>query len=100
MVVVRVLQVQCGGDKVLDELGMKGGKGMTLYEALNEAKIEMDHHESDLYFELSGRSIRIASQYPQWMKSATTFTSQIEPKGSLWVDVPFAYDPWWQGVKA
>ena len=27
VVVVRVFQVQCGGDKVLDELGMKGGKG-------------------------------------------------------------------------
>jgi hypothetical protein len=67
---------------------------MSLYEKLKEAGIKLDSHESDLYFEMSGRAMRIATQFSVEMKAATVFTGT---DGKLWVDVPFAYQPWWEG---
>lgn len=63
----------------------------TLYEDLLEAGVEIDSHESDLYFPVSKESEQILLRHPD--QSFTIFRSQID--GSAWVDCPFAYDPWW-----
>lgn len=70
---------------------------MTLYEKLQADGIPTDNHESDLYFQWSGKAMRIAAEFPVQMRIATTFMSGRD--GRLWVDVPFAFDPWWDGKK-
>lgn len=68
----------------------------TLYQALTEAGIETDHHESDLYFPYTAESIAILARYPLHLKSATRFNSNKPPVGQVWIDVPFAFDPYYQ----
>ncbi len=67
---------------------------MTLYEALRAAGVVCDHHESDLYFEDTPESREILSHYPEKWELSSRFLSQID--GSDWIEVPFAYTPWWR----
>jgi hypothetical protein len=59
---------------------------MELYDALIAAGCEIDSHESDLYVKatLVAESGRLRS----------FFTHQVT--GETWIDVPFAYLPWWE----
>jgi len=63
----------------------------TLYEECVEAGFDLDHHESDLYIKdcTAARALlsRRGGHYFE------TFISQID--GSMWLDVPFAYQPFW-----
>lgn len=70
---------------------------MSLYSELVQAKIETDSHESDLYFPYTPESRAILARHPVARGVARHFINQAEPhKGELWVDVPFAYEPWWE----
>jgi hypothetical protein len=68
---------------------------MTLYTRLKEAGIEVDNHESDLYFPKTKESLEIL-KFPLQKKNSSTFQNQITQ--SQWIDVPFAYDPYWEKV--
>lgn len=67
---------------------------MSLYQDLVNAGVQIDHHQSDLYFEITKQSLAILEKYPDKKQIATKFVSQIDNK--LWVDVPFAYLPFWK----
>ena len=64
---------------------------MTLYKDLKVAGCEMDSHESDLYIRATDTARRILSEHNQ---PASLFYSERDK--SLWFDVPFAYDPFWE----
>jgi hypothetical protein len=63
----------------------------TIFQAVVAAKIPRDHHESDLYIKATPAARELLKRYKH---SFSAFTSQID--GSLWFDVPFAFDPWWE----
>ena len=71
---------------------------MSLYEEIVEAQIPIDSHESDLYFLKTKKSMEILKKYFVHAKSAAMFKSDID--GKQWVDVPFAYLPWWENRTA
>lgn len=66
---------------------------LSLYETLTAAKIPTDHHESDLQFLSTDRSLAILAEFPLEHGQAIRFRSQIDKQ--LWVEVPFAYTPFW-----
>lgn len=67
---------------------------MSLYTELRDSGTEIDCHESDLYVPRTAENLTILARYPLQRGNAVTFTSQID--GKLWLDIPFAYDPWWE----
>ena len=69
---------------------------MSLYQDLTAAGIPIDNHESDLYFPATPAALEILAQYPQQKKNARHFVDQTKPP-HRWVDVPFEFDPWWEG---
>lgn len=70
---------------------------MSLYTELIEAGIDTSNHESDLYFPASPEALSILDRHPTQKANATRFHNQAPPNvGQLWVDVPFAFDPWWE----
>jgi len=69
----------------------------TLYRALVAAGIEIDHHESDLYFPATPEALAILAKFPDKEESARRFQNEAPPHvGESWVDVPFAYLPYWE----
>lgn len=70
---------------------------LTLHAAIVAAGITTDHHESDLYFPVSPVAVTILDGYPDHKAIAKRFVSNTD--GKAWVDVPFAYEPFWQAKK-
>ena len=68
---------------------------MSLYDDLEAAGVEIDSHESDLYFKATEESRAILKRHPEWAKNAKAFTSQKGPP-ETWIEVPFAFDPFWR----
>jgi hypothetical protein len=64
---------------------------MSLYTELLNANIEISNHESDLYFEKNDISDSILKNHPD--ARPKTFLNQITH--TIWYEVYFAYDPWW-----
>ena len=62
----------------------------SLYQTLVDAGIQTDHHESDLYVLNTPEARTILTQDG---RTFTAFRSQVD--GRSWLDVPFAYEPWW-----
>lgn len=65
----------------------------TLFQKIVAAGIDFDHHESDLYIENTSVALDILKGFPLNNKNARDFISQTD--GEAWIDVPFAYEPWW-----
>ncbi len=65
--------------------------GPTVYERLTAAGVPTDNHESDLYALATPVSRAIVAESG---RSAATFRSAVD--GKLWLDIPFAYDPFWE----
>lgn len=63
---------------------------MTLYEQLHAAGCQIDSHASDLYVMSTPRAREIV-RASGWQRSF--FVSDID--GKVWIEVPFAFDPWW-----
>ncbi len=63
---------------------------MTLYEELVAAGCEIENHESDLYVVVSEAALSILAGY-EFRSTLSFFASE----GRRWVDVPFAFDPFW-----
>jgi hypothetical protein len=66
----------------------------SLYKDLVRARIPTDHHESDLYVLDTPEARKTINKYGY---KFTTFTSDID--GKRWIDVPFAYEPFWEKKK-
>lgn len=63
----------------------------SLYEDLQSTGAEMDNHESDLYVKATPETRLLVEV------SGLTFTEfRSEADGAAWLDVPFAYLPWWE----
>ena len=70
---------------------------ISLYEQIKAAGIPFSNHESDLYFQANPESRRILAQFPSEESNSTSFLNQAPPhKGEQWIDVPFAFLPWWE----
>jgi hypothetical protein len=72
----------------------------------------VDNHESDLYCEITSTSIPILAAYRptpgsppiitinnnkatlNYPRGCQPFKSEID--GTLWIDIPFMYDPYWE----
>lgn len=63
----------------------------TLYEACLSAGLELDNHESDLYIRDTPEAQRLLLVYKA---KAKPFRDAID--GERWIEVPFAYDPFWK----
>lgn len=61
-----------------------------------DAGVPVDSHESDLYVKLTPESVAILENY-EHRDICRPFQNQID--GLTWVDVPFAFEPFWDAVK-
>lgn len=68
--------------------------GASLYHCLVAMGIEVDHHESDLYFPASAVTLALLRRFPDQGKIAKSFKSEID--GKRWIEVPFAFMPFWE----
>ena len=67
----------------------------SVYEQLKAAGCELDNHYSDLYVKATPESQKILTEHKA---RASVFTSQID--NALWFEVPFAWEPFWDAVRA
>lgn len=65
---------------------------MSIYTDIIAAGIEVDHHESDLYFPVTPESTAILDRHPGVQKYR--FTHEVTK--SPWYEVPFMYEPFWE----
>jgi hypothetical protein len=70
------------------------GKMRSVYRDLLKAGCEIDSHESDLYVRDTPAARTILQFHG---KSWQAFRSQVD--GLIWLDVPFAYEPFWEKRK-
>lgn len=64
----------------------------SIYQRLQAIGAEMDSHESDLYVRWTPDVGAILKTY-EFRTNCQGFTGR---DGKPWVDIPFAYDPWWE----
>ena len=64
----------------------------SFYKTLKDLlpRSELDHHESDLYVLDSPLARTVIRQFG---RESTSFISNVDKK--RWLDVPFAYEPFW-----
>jgi hypothetical protein len=65
-----------------------------IFEEIQAAAIPMANHESDLYFECNPASRAILNRHPDKKQIARGFIHQ--QLKTRWIEVPFAYLPWWE----
>jgi len=63
-----------------------------LYDAAKAAGVPIGNHYSDLYLKATPTALALVKQYDH-KQSVASFTSQID--GARWLDVPFAFMPYW-----
>ena len=68
-------------------------KNPSLFQAIKKAGIPYETHESDLYLPATKEVLELIKKYhPQ--SNIQVFKSEID--GKTWIDIPFAYEPWWE----
>lgn len=67
---------------------------MSLYSELRDAGVPIDNWHSDLQFLDTEKAREILEHFPIEKSNARRFVSNLDSK--LWVEVPFAYVPWWE----
>ena len=79
-----------------------------LYDDLFNAGCVLDHHESDLYVKADANALAILQRHGKGgykrarkgdtfqLAGCSMFRSQVD--GEMWIDVPFAYQPFWKRV--
>jgi hypothetical protein len=67
----------------------------TIYQDAKAAGIPIANHYSDLYLKNCEETRQLLKKHGQ---RARTFVNQVE--GGIWVDVPFAFDPYWEAKQA
>ena len=63
----------------------------SLYKTLVAAGCQIDSHESDLYARVTPESEAIVKVSA---RPFSHFLSKLD--GKMWMDVPFAFEPWWE----
>lgn len=66
----------------------------SLYQTLKDAGIELDNHESDLYFEVTAKTTGILLTFPIHFENAQRFHASGASR-RLMYDIPFAFAPYW-----
>jgi len=70
---------------------------MELYDELKASGVALSNHESDLYCENTPEARTILETHPAQKANARRFVNQAPPnKGEIWLDIPFAFAPWWR----
>lgn len=69
-------------------------KTESLFNAVKRAGLEYASHETDLYLPDTQTVRDILAAFPTHKANATRFFNQITK--TIWLDVPFAYDPAWR----
>lgn len=64
-----------------------------LYDELRAAGCQLDNHESDLYVRASPEAFEIVRRS---RRPNSTFRDR---EGTLWIDVPFAWAPFWRRIQ-
>ena len=72
--------------------GAETARYWSAYDQAVARGLTIDHHESDLYVRLDGPGLEFKREAEQsgWHCEAFTGTD-----GFAWLEVPFAYYPWW-----
>jgi hypothetical protein len=65
----------------------------SIYEQMKAAGVPTGSWQSDLYVPVNDVTRPLIAAY-RFRTNVTTFISQIEK--TLWYDIPFAYEPWWE----
>lgn len=69
-----------------------------LFSRIVSAGIRYDSHESDLYLPDTPEVRAILADFPLERGNARPFRSLVD--GSPWLDVPFAFMPYWEAKAA
>ena len=76
---------------------------MSIYTEMQQAGIQTDHHESDLYVIDCPESRAILANYGKNIYPGKGFRKVFDTKpfyceisGDAWLDIPFAYVPFWE----
>ena len=73
---------------------------LTVYQELVEAGCDLDSHESDLYFKDTPEARRIVQEWEsETGQSACSAPFVDEVEHTRWLDVPFAYQPFWESKR-
>lgn len=67
---------------------------MSFYTEAKELGVPMDSHESDLYLKLTQEVVDLLVRYKEEKAKSMLFVSEIDKE--MWIEIPFAYDPWWE----
>jgi hypothetical protein len=65
----------------------------TLYEEAQRLNLVQGNHESDLHLLDVQEARELVRQFPRHAKQTRFFVSAIDRQP--WLDVPFAFDPFW-----
>jgi hypothetical protein len=87
-------ELKAKGEALAAELRASGA---SIYEQAKALDVEMDSHESDLYMPVNDVTTALVKEY-QFRSNVRVFRSNIAPH-NLWYDVPFAYQPFWEGKR-
>lgn len=68
---------------------------MTIYEEMKQADVPISSWQSDLYAKVCDKSVAIVNEY-EFKENVKTFLSQDD--NTFWFDIPFAFDPYWDGL--
>jgi hypothetical protein len=71
--------------------------GTPFFEIIEAAEIPYGCHCSDLYVPDTEAVRALLRAFPLYEKNARRFTNRKEPhKGERWIEIPFAFIPWWK----
>ena len=70
---------------------------MSIYTEMQQAGIQTDYHESDLYVIDCPESRAILANHALKLDHWNVKQFFCEISGEAWLDIPFAYVPFWEG---
>ncbi len=65
---------------------------MSIYTDMKEAGVETDNHFSDLYVKDCPAARKVLTNHGRYTKTVRFVARDNEE----WLDIPFAYDPFWE----
>ena len=73
----------------------------SIHDRLKDANVQIGHWHSDLYFEGTPKARKILAEYVAEVAALpeTNLALNVSGIGNNWLEIPFAYEPWWQGRK-
>ena len=68
---------------------------MSIYTELKDAGVPIESHFSDLYVKVTNESQEIVGVHRGPGVAIAVFHSPLD--NELWFEIPFAFDPYWEG---